>query len=130
MNGHKAIAARLLGYAGLTALVGTRITPDVITQPASYPAVAYSLIHGTVERGSTTNPGLGMGLFQVSSFDKTRLGARLVAAQVRAALDRWRSTTSGGVTVDECLFVSDIDLFNSTSEIYFVAADYRLFYRE
>lgn len=130
MNGHKAIAARLLAYSGLTALVGTRITPDIVTQPATYPAVCYNLIHGTTELGSTTNPGLAMGLFQVNSFAKTRLGARTVAAQVRAALDRWRSTTSGGVTVDECLFVSDMDLFNSTAEVYFVAADYRLFYRE
>lgn len=130
MNGHKAIAARLLAYSGLTALVGTRVTPETLPAPAAYPAVTYSQIAARTERGPTTNPGLAMGLFQVTSFDKTRLGSRLVAAQVRAALDRWRQTSAGGTTVDECLFQSDIDLYDSTAQIYYVAAEYRLFYRE
>lgn len=129
MNGHKALAARLLAYSGLTALVGTRIGPDVLPSPATYPAVTYSLIHAATEKGPTSDPGLSMALFQVTSFDKTRLGARTVAVQVRAALDRWRQTTSASVSIDDCLFQRDVDLFDPEALVYSVAADYRLFYR-
>lgn len=130
MNGHKAIAARLASFAGLTALVGTRISPDVMQAPATLPAVVYSLVYASNAQGSTTDPGLAMGLFQVSSFDKTRLGARLVAAQVKAALNRWRQTTLAGVSVDDCLFQRDVDLYDATADAYQVAMDFRLYFRE
>lgn len=130
MNGHKAIAARLAAYSGVTAIVGTRISPDVIPAPATWPAIAYRQTYGRQEKGPTTSPGLFMGLFQVSSFAKTRLGAVTLAAQVRAALDRWRATTIAGITIDDCLFESAIDIYDPEADVYYVAADYRLFYRE
>lgn len=130
MNGHKAIAARLSGYAGLTALVSTRISPDILPTPPTYPAVVYRQSSAGNAKGSTTDPGLAMGLFEVISFDKTRLGARLVAAQVKAALHRWRQTTSATVAIDDCFYERDFDLFDSQALVYYVSADYRLYYRE
>ena len=130
MNAHKAIYARLSGFAGLTALVGTRIAPDVIPSPAAWPAVTFHVIHTSTEKVSTSDPDLVMSLVQVDSFDKTRLGARTVAAQVMLALDRWRQTTAGGVTVDDCIFQTDMDAFEPQSQVYQVSADFRLNYRE
>lgn len=130
MNGHKALWYRLANTAGVSAIVGARIYPDIIPAPAVFPALVYRATHSSVRKGSTTNPGLAMTLFQVSSFDKTRLGSRLLAVQVKAALDRMRATTVNGVVVDDCFFEGDLDLFDTVSETYFVAADFRLYWRE
>lgn len=130
MNAHKAVGARLAGFAGLTALVGTRIVPGVLSTKATYPAVTYIGISSSIEVGPTTNPGLSQARVQVTSFGRTRLEALTVAAQVRLALDRLRKTTSGGVTVDDCFFLSEVDLFDDDAQIYYLASDYRIHFRE
>ena len=130
MNAHKAISARLASFAGLTALVSTRVYPDVIPSPAVWPAVTYHVIHTQTAKGALTDPPLSQSLIQVDVFDKTRSGAVTAAAQVRLALDRWRQTAIAGVTIDDCLFVSEMDLFEPLSLVYQVSADFRLFYRE
>lgn len=130
MNAHKAIYARLSAFAGLTALVGTRISSDITQSPAVWPSVAFSVINTSTATGSTTDPPLATALVQVDSLDKTRLGARAVAAQVALALDRWRQITIAGVVVDDCFFVRDIDMFDAGSKVCQVSADYRIHYRE
>lgn len=130
MNAHKAISARLSGFAGLTALVGTRIYPDILPSPSAWPAVTYTQISAQTEKGSTTDPAIARALIQVDCYDKTRMGVLLVSAQVRSALNRWRQTTSAGVTIDDCLFVGDTDSFESEPMVYRVSSDYRLHFRE
>lgn len=130
MNGHLALAARLNGTAGLTALVANRIYPDVMPDSPVYPAVTYQKISGASARGSTTDPPLKSAVFQVSAWSRTRLEARAVAAQVRNALDRMRKVTVGGVAVDDCFYESDVDLFDPDTRTYFVHASYKLHYRD
>lgn len=131
MNAHKAIQARLLAYGGLSALVSTRVYCDIIPSPATYPAVVYRVISETSDSGSTTNPTTNSALIQVESLAKTRMGTRAIALQVMLALNRWRQATSAGVSVDDCFFVTGIDMpIGNVSDVYMTQSDFRLHYRE
>jgi hypothetical protein len=76
----------LSGFAGLTALVGTRIYPDVIPEQASLPAIAFtrsqtepvSTIHGSVFAEFVA--------VQIQAWSATRTEAEAVADAVVDAL--------------------------------------------
>jgi hypothetical protein len=130
VNAQIAIKARLSSFAGLTALVGTRISPYIIQAPAVWPAVVYWQKGTKTEKGALSDPPLSSAIIQIDSLDVTMLGARTVAAQVMLALDRWRQVTIAGVVVDDCIFMLDLDLFDPVSQKYSVSADFRLYFRE
>lgn len=130
MNGHKAIQGRLAAFAGLTALVSTRIYPDVMPDTPTYPAVTYQLTSSKTEKGALTDPPLCQATFQITAWAKSRVDARKIADQIRAALDRLRAVTVSGVTVNDCFFEGDVDLIDFETRTYYVPADYRIFFRE
>jgi hypothetical protein len=130
MNGHLAIHARLTGAADLAALVKNRIFPDVMPEPPVYPSVTYQQLSGDGARGALVNPPLKKAIFQVSVWAKSRLEAASIAAQVRAALDRARKVTAGGVQIDDCFAESPLDMFDPDSKTYVTHTSFRLHYRE
>lgn len=86
MAAEDALYTLLSGAAGVTALVATRIYPDVLPEECAYPAIAFARL--------TTDPILGIGnqLFgsdvglTIACWAQTRTGADAVAAVVEAAL--------------------------------------------
>ena len=100
-----ALFARLSGFAGLNALVSTRIYPPPAPQDALYPLVTWQ----EIDRQSIHVMGGTAGIvhirYQVDSWAETLSGAKAVAAQVEAALDNW-SGTSDGVVIKNCFLES------------------------
>ena len=94
----QAIYSRLSGFAGLTALVGDRISHEVTPQDDGYPQVVFNRVSTRRYPAMGSNAGVATSRVQVNIYGATALSAQETAVQVRAALSRWRGT-AGGVTV-------------------------------
>lgn len=101
------IYSALTGYAGLSALVSTRVYPQVIPDGATLPAVAYQRVgtepvqtlHGTVPAARAR--------FSFSAWAATYADALSVIAQVRAALL--------AAAAFEAVYEFEVDLFDEES---------------
>lgn len=130
MSAHFAILGLLQASSDLAALVGDRIFPDQMDDPPMYPSVTFQKMGGRGERGAVSNPGLRRASFQVSTWAESRDDAVRIAKAVRQALDRKRKVTVAGITVDDCFYVSDLDLKDPDTGIFFNHMDFRIHYRE
>lgn len=86
MAAEDALYTLLSGAAGVTALVATRIYPDVLPEDCAYPAVVFA------RTGTETYVGIGNQVFgadvqlSIGCWGKTRTSVDAVAAAVEAAL--------------------------------------------
>lgn len=129
---HEALFARLSGYAGLTALVATRVYPRQLPQNPTYPAVTYERISADRQSAMGSDSGLVSGRWQVSSWGKTYTDARDAAEQVRKALQRYRGTLSGTV-IQDIFIESENDLpaeLVDGETIYQIASDFIVWFVE
>lgn len=111
---HDALYSRLSNYAGLTALVGTRIWPIYRKQDSTLPAVVYQRI--AVSPANAYEGSTGLRVFvQVTVYAETINDANAVAVQVKAAMAGWTGTT-GDTTVHSADFVGDQDLLNTDGD--------------
>lgn len=83
------IAARLTGYSGVSALVGTRIYPLELPQKPTYPAIRYQRISNTDTNGNTA---LRETRWQIDCWGQTYAAATALAAQVKAAFEGFTDT--------------------------------------
>lgn len=120
---------RLSTHDGLVALVGQRIYPLVIPQKVAMPAVRYQRVAVTHTSAMGVDAPLTTTLVQVSSHADTFDGARAVAVQVRAALQRWMDDDVG---VQDVYVESEIDLYDQADLEggYQVATDFRFWHME
>lgn len=90
-----ALWKRLKDHAGLKELVGSRIYSPPIPQNATYPLVTYQEIDRMPIHVFGSTAGVVEIRYQLDSWATTLAGAKLVAAQVEAALDNWHGTSDG-----------------------------------
>ena len=97
------IYTRLSTFAGLTALVGTRIYEDEAPMLCDSPVITYQLISAPRE-GYTmgTDGGMPRSRWEITSWAKTVDGglhgrdiAKAVIAQVILAMERWQDISAG-----------------------------------
>lgn len=86
MSAESDVYAALSGSSGLTALVGTRIYPDVLPESATYPAVVFA--RSKTERIlSISNVDYGSDVsIQVSAWAENRTSCDAAAVAIDAAL--------------------------------------------
>lgn len=104
---------RLSTFAGLTALVSTRIYPVIMPQETVKPAVTYQLISSPREVAMGSDPGLVKARFQLNAWATTALEARNVIKQVRLALERYR--VAG---VEDCFIETEYDVFDEAAILH------------
>lgn len=127
-----AIRTRLANFAGLSALVGTRIYPLKIPQNATLPAVAYEVV--SAERESAMGADIGIAHFriQLTIFAKkySETGQLLdVATQTRAALQRFSGTVAG-VEICNIFIENDLDIYGENVVQYQRIQDYKVSFVE
>lgn len=88
------IAARLMGWADLAALVGDRISPTRLAQGEALPAVVWSFFGGGPINASTGPTGTVNREVRVVSIAETYAEVKQVAAAVEAALSGWSDETA------------------------------------
>jgi len=130
------IFTRLSGFAGLLALVGSRIYPVELPQNVEMPAVNYQRVSAPRVSAMGVDTGIVLARFQfdcwsgehadgtMGTFDETRA----VAKQVRLALQRWRNTS--GTIVQDSFIVGDIDVPEPEPGTYHAALDFKIIYEE
>lgn len=125
----QAIYTRLGAFAGLTALVSTRIYPALLPQDPVYPAVTYTTISAERVSAMGADPGVARRRMQVSAWGATFTSASDVAEQVRAALQRHRGTADGTEILD--IYVENtLDLYDDLAKVHQVVTDLDVVYRE
>lgn len=122
------IYTRLSTYAGLTALVGTRIYPVVAPESPAYPLVIFDLIAPNKPKTSGGTSGNHIeALYQVSCWADTYASARAVAAQIVAALEDYAGT-SDSTTIQMCYYESEREDFEPTTKKYSIPIDFTIWY--
>ena len=125
----KAIYGILAANASVSALVGTRIYPDLAVQDTAFPFVVYQ-VEGTVP--SDTKDGvskLDMVDFSVMAYAKTYTSAQDIAEACRTALDRY-SATVNGINVESIKFKDQqAGEMNADEHVFAVMQAYSLRHR-
>lgn len=134
----EAVFAYLSTYSGLTALVGKRIYPDDLPQNPTYPAVTFIQVSedeiDTLHQPASTMIG---ATYQFDCWATTRVGAKAVARQIRAAWKNYSGITGGvgGVTVSAVEIVNG-DMDNSYRDsdgkliAYVTTREHKIWYQE
>jgi hypothetical protein len=87
-----AIYSRLSGFAGLSALVSTRITPVHFKQNTTLPAIRYNRISAERPSCMGTDSGILREVYQFDIVSATHATGKAVEVQLILALQRWRTT--------------------------------------
>ena len=94
--------------SGISALVGTRIYPEIMPQGVTYPAISY-------QRVSTVRTTMLSGVDDfteariiIDCWDSSYSGAKALAAAVKSAIDG--VTVLGAQAVQHCMMDSMLDL--------------------
>lgn len=122
---------RLTNFAGLTALISSRVHPVDLPQDVTLPALAYWLVSEDRETAMGSDPGIVRARFQFDIYDRgsgARLSAINVGEQLRAALQRYRTTT--GTIIQDTFYMNRSWAFNETREDQILMCDFELIYVE
>jgi hypothetical protein len=116
MSFSSALYAHLSTYAGLTALVGTRIYPQPMPQNVTLPAVTYQRIDGVRDDAYTRAVGSTYVRVQLNAWAKTYLQADAIRTQLRTAMRAM--ATGGGLTVHDVRLGTDMDDYDPDTLTY------------
>lgn len=118
-----ALIARLLGAAGVTALVGQRINWSRRVQGEALPAIVLHRIDGGRDYHTQGPSGLIESRVQVDCWGKSYGSAKAVARQVEAAVSGARFI-QGAIRFDAILIVDERDdSFDETTPIFRTSLD-------
>jgi hypothetical protein len=84
----------LLGDAGVSGIVATRVWPGSMPQGSRRPAVVVNTIGATPEYVDEGEAGLVEARVQIDSWDNTYSGAKLLSRAVKAALSAYQTDGS------------------------------------
>lgn len=127
-----AIYAYLSTYAGLTALISTRVYPDVMPQGAVLPVIVHQQISGIRVHAMGNDPGLAYPQWQFTCWATTKLAAKTVAVQLRTALQNYSGTMggAGGVVVQRVYIDDEASGQDPPTGLFFVRQDYIIWHEE
>jgi hypothetical protein len=124
-----AVRTRLTVYAGTTALIGTRAFFGFLPQNPTLPASVVQQISGPREHAMGSDVDKFAARVQVKAHATTRAGAKALAEQQRAALQRYTGTSAGTVVGDSFLIDED-DEAEPEVGIWTVRQDFRVWVTE
>lgn len=128
MSIESALYDRARTFAGLSALVGTRIYPNLQPQQVADKSVTFRRISSQRVSAMGADTGLVRARYQFDAWAKTYDGARAIADQLRLAFQRWNTTT--GTVVQDVYVLNDVELYEDDTQTHHVAVDFDVVYRE
>jgi len=111
----KALVTLLLSNAGVTALVGDRVSPSTRPQGSALPAITYQLITGAPLYADDGDAGLREDRIQLDCWAATYTGAKDTARAVADVLSAFVGT-SEGVELQYVLLNTEQDLRETGSK--------------
>ena len=123
MNEGKAIYSILTSDSDVSAIVGTRVYPQIAAQGAAFPFVVYLINDLTPSDTKSGVSTLDEVRYEVLAIAETYAEAADLNEKIRTALDRYTGTVSG-VVIDSIQFTElEVD-FDDNSETYIVNSEY------
>lgn len=111
-------------YAGLTALVSTRIYPLVAPQKIQEPYCTFQKISSSRQYSHGGYSGLQRPRMQVTCYAPTYEAAKAISVQVIAAVEAW----PGAANIQATFVENETDLYNPDTELYQVPVDFFCYY--
>lgn len=130
MSTAAAIYAQLSGFAGLTALVGTRIYPVEAPANVTRPYVVFVAI-SSVRLNHLSGPAeVANPRVQVDAYAARYIDAQAISDQVRAALDGFAGTV-GGVAVLSSACIDGRDFYEDAANppLHRASLDFSVWHR-
>lgn len=125
------LVALLLGTAGITTLIGDRLTWDRRQQGASLPALVLTTVSRVPDYTMASASGLERSRIQVDCWATTRASANALGAALRTALSGFNGDLD---TVHLTAFVEDeadsFELSTAGEELYRKRIDLMIWHRE
>jgi hypothetical protein len=118
-----AIYSLLVNDSAVSALVGTRIYPELAEEGASTPYVVYSVVSNTPSDTKEGTP-IDEAQLEIFSVANTYAAANDLADKVRAALDRKSQTVVGTVTVQSIQYTNEVVEVSEKRDLYISVQDY------
>jgi len=125
----EAVVTRMQGYAGLAALVGTRVYPLQVPQDVDLPAIAYQKISSPKTTSHGGDSHLAQSRIQFTIQADTYRAAKAVADQVRACWAGYRATVDG-VRIDGALVQDERDGWSEQHGAPVVRVDVMVWHHE
>jgi hypothetical protein len=123
------VFGRLSTYAGLTALVSTRVYPAVAPQNATIPFLTYRRISAIRQSGMGEDIGIVAARFQLDAIASAYTTMRSVMTQARLAMQRWRDGSSSPEVLDTYI-QNEIDLYEDETDLHHGVLDVLVHHRE
>ena len=125
MNEGKAIYTILTEDAGVSAIVGNKVYPQIAAQGAAFPFVVYVLQDNSPSDTKSGVSTLDEVRYDIVAAAETYATLSSLTERIRLALDRYTGTVSG-VVVDSIQFI-DLDVDNDpATETYVSSSEYIL----
>jgi len=124
----EALYSLLSGNAGVEALVGTRISAINKAENTALPAITYHRVTSQRFSAMRADSGIVKGRFQIDAWAETYDVAVIVKEAVRAAVQRYSTTSS--ITIFDIFFLSEIDFYEEDTQQYHIAVDIEINYIE
>jgi len=118
-----AIYSLLVNDSAVSALVGTRIYPELAEEGASAPYVVYSVVSNTPSDTKDGTP-IDEAQLEIFSVGSTYAAANDLADKVRAALDRKSQIVVGTVTVQSIQYTNEVVEVSEKRDLYISVQDY------
>lgn len=123
MNEGKAIYSILTSDSDVSAIVGTRVYPQIAAQGAAFPFVVYVLQDTSPSDTKSGVSTLDEVRYDIVVASETYAEASDLTNKIRTALDRYTGTVAG-VVIDSIQF-QDIDADNDPgTETYLTSSEY------
>ena len=120
MNEGRAIYTILTEDAGVSAVVGTRVYPQIAAQGAAFPFVVYVLQDNTPSDTKSGVSTLDEIRYDIVAAAETYTALSSLTERIRLALDRYSGTVSG-IVVDSIQF-TELDVDNDPATETFVSS--------
>ena len=118
-----AIYSLLVNDSAVSAVVGTRIYPELAEEGASAPYVVYSVVSNTPSDTKDGTP-IDEAQLEIFSVGNTYAAANDLADKVRAALDRKSQIVVGTVTVQSIQYTNEVVEVSEKRDLYISVQDY------
>ena len=123
MNEGKAIYSILTSDSDVSAIVGTRVYPQIAAQGAAFPFVVYVLQDTSPSDTKSGVSTLDEVRYDIVVASETYAQASDLTNKIRTALDRYSGTVAG-VVIDSIQF-TDLDVNNDPgTETYLTSSEY------
>jgi len=121
--------SRLSGFAGITALISSRIYPIKIPPNTTMPALTYTRISGRRIESLLGNSALCYARYQLDAWGRKYSDVKALAEQVRLCLEGYKGTLAG-VIFYGVNYLGDQDLYEDDTEVFRVSMDFVVHHNE